>query len=251
MMHAPTHARASIFSFALWFFFLPVFSATPAWGKMMGESALHGLVLAEQLEFATNGEHNSVTWDMMSWVGSDWNRIWLKTEGEASTLELAVEGEAQILYSRLISPFCEIQVGLRGDLVADSDAIGGRGLLVLGLHAVAPYWLEVDAAMFVSHKGDSSVRVGLSHDLFVTQRLIAQSGIEINAAVQGVPEFNLGPGINDMHLGFRLRYELARELAPYLGVSWKHTFAQTARLRMASGESSSDLRGVVGIRFWL
>ena len=92
--------------------------------------------------------------------------------------------------------------------------------------------------------------MGAALDLFVTQRLIAQPSFEANVAVQSVPEFGVGSGFNDIELGLRLRYELAREFAPYIGVSWKQTFAETARLRRDAGQNSSDLQGVAGIRFW-
>lgn len=236
--------------FALLIVTVATLSAEPARAQMMGESSIHGMFLAEELEYGFNGGANPVTWDVTSWVGSDWNRIWFKSEGEMPTAHLGVEGEAQLLYSRLITPFWECQVGVRGDLLAESGSTQGRGLLVVGFEGLAPYWFEIVPAIFVSHEGDVSARLRASHDLFVTQRLIAQSSFEANVAIQSVPKFGVGAGFNDIKLGLRIRYEIAREFAPYIGISWQQTFAETARLRRDAGRGSSDLQGVAGIRFW-
>jgi copper resistance protein B len=247
-----SHRVARLFShlFALLLVTVAALSVEPARAQMMGEPMIHGMFLAEQFEYGVNGGSNPVTWDVTSWVGGDWNRIWFKSEGEMPTAELGVEGEAQLLYSRLIAPFWEFQVGMRGDLVAESGSTQGRGLLVVGLEGLAPYWFEIEPAIFVSHGGDVSARLRAAYDLFVTQRLIAQSSFEANVAVQSVPEFGVGSGFADIELGLRLRFEVVRECAPYVGVSWKQTFAETARLRRDARLGSRDLRGIAGIRFW-
>lgn len=168
-----------------------------------------------------------------------------------STSDPEVDGEAQLLYSRLIAPFWEVQVGLRGDLAAaEGQSTQGRGHLVLGLEGLAPYWFEVEPAIFVSHEGDVSARLRATYDLFITQRLIAHPSFEMNVAIQSVPEFGVGAGFNDIELALRLGYQLAREFTPYVGVAWNQAFAETARLRRAAGTSASDLQGVAGLRFW-
>lgn len=217
----------------------------------MGDPPLNHIILFEELEYGFNNGENPVSWDSTSWVGGDWNRIWFKTEGELSTVEPEVDGEAQLLYSRLIAPFWEIQVGLRGDLVAaEGQATEGRGHLVLGLEGLAPYWFEVEPAVFVSHRGDVSFRLRATYDLFITQRLVAHPSFETNIAVQSVPEFGVGAGFNDIELGLRLGYQIARELTPYVGVSWNQAFAETADFRRAAGGKASDVQGVAGLRFW-
>lgn len=217
----------------------------------MGDPPFNRMILFEQLEVGFNNADNPLNWDSIAWIGGDWNRVWLKTEGEMSTDEPGVEGEAQLLYSRLIAPFWELQFGVRGDLVAEPGASKrGRGHLVLGLEGLAPYWFEVEPAIFVSQKGDVSARLRATYDLFITQRLIAHSSFEMNAAVQSVPEFGVGAGLNDIELGLRLGYQFVREFTPYLGISWTQSFAETARLRRDTGQSSSDVQAVAGLRFW-
>lgn len=225
--------------------------SAPAFAQM-GEEPFNHFIQLEELEYGFNNRDNPVSWDSTSWFGGDWNRVWLKLEGETVTVDREVEAEAQLLYSRLIASFWEFQVGVRGDLVAaKGQPTDGRGHLVLGLAATAPYWFEIETAVFISHRGDVSFRLRAAYDLYITQRLIAHPSFETNIAVQGVPEFGVGAGFNDIKLGLRLGYQFAREFAPYIGVSWNQAFAGTADLRRDAGGSSSDVQGVVGVRFWL
>lgn len=231
-------------------FAVAVSFASPAIADV-GDAPFNRMILFEELEYGFNNGDNPLSWDATSWVGGDWNRIWFKTDGEMATSDPEVDGEAQLLYSRLIAPFWELQFGLRGDLAAAEDAsTQGRGHLVLGLEGIAPYWFEVEPAIFVSHKGDVSARLRATYDLFITQRLIAHTSFEMNVAIQSVPEFGVGSGFNDIELGLRLGYQLARELTPYIGVSWNQAFAETARFRRAAGNAASDLQGVAGLRLW-
>lgn len=217
----------------------------------MGDPPLYRIILFEELEYGFNNGDNPLSWGSTSWVGGDWNRMWFKTEGEMSTSNPEVGGEAQLLYSRLIAPFWELQVGLRGDLVAANDqTTQGRGHLVVGLKGLAPYRFEVEPTVFVSHRGDVSFRLRATYDIFITQRLVALPSFEMNVAIQSVPKFGVGSGFNDIELGLRLGYQIAREFTPYVGVSWNQAFAETARLRRAAGSSASDLQGVAGLRFW-
>lgn len=212
-------------------------------------TGLYGLFLLDQAEYGFGGANNPLSWDLTSWVGGDWNRIWLKSEGELPSDGSSVSGEAQLLYSRLIAPFWEVQVGVRGDLLAQ-DQTQGRGHLVVGLEGMVPYLFEIEPTLFISQRGDVSMRVRATHDLFVTQRLIAQSSAEVNIAVQSVPEFGVGQGLGDLEVGLRLRYEFAREFAPYVGVSYEQSFFETAELRQAEGETPQTILGVAGLRLW-
>jgi copper resistance protein B len=217
----------------------------------LGDPPLNRYILFEELEYGFNNGANPLSWDSTSWVGGDWNRVWFKTEGEVSTVEREVEGEAQLLYSRLTAPFLELQVGVRGDLVAaEGQATDGRGHLVLGLDALAPFWFEIESAVFISQRGDVSFRLRTTYDLYITQRLVARPSLEVNVAVQAVPEFGVGAGFNDLQLGLRVGYQIVRELMPYIGVQWNRAFAETADLRRDAGGRASDVQGVAGLSFW-
>lgn len=217
----------------------------------MGGGAVHGMVMVDDLEVVLTTAEHPLSWDMLAWVGGDWNRLWIKSEGEALLGEPAVEGELQLLYSRLIDPYFELQVGVRGDLHAEPTGRAGRAHLTVGLEGLMPYFFEVELAAFVSHRGDVSGRFGISHDLFVTQRLIGETSLELNVAVQEVPEFGVGPGLNDFELGFRLRYEIIREVAPYVGLSWQQLFGRTAELARSAGRRPTELSIVAGLRLWI
>ena len=214
------------------------------------DNKVYSLVLFDLLEYQQTGTENPVTWDMLWWIGGDFTRLWIKSEGAHSTTVGSGDVEVQALFSRLFAPFWEWQAGLRLDIRYGTGTARTRVLAVVGLEGLAPYWFEMEPAVFVSQDGDISARVTTTYDMFVTQRLIAQPRIEVNAAVQDVPEFGVGSGLNDLDLGFRLRYEIRREYAPYVGISWLRRFAGTADLARLSGGAVSDLAAVGGLRVW-
>jgi len=123
-------------------------------------------------------------------------------------------------------------------------------LAVFGLQGLAPYWFEVEPALFVSDKGDVSARLTATYDLLFTQRLILQPRFEFNAALSQTQQFGVAKGLNDVQLGLRLRYEISREFAPYIGLSWQRQFAATADLARAAGETASNVSLIAGLRWW-
>ena len=57
----------------------------------------------------------------------------------------------------------------------------------------------------------------------------------------------IGSGLSDMELGLRLRYEIRREFAPYIGVNWTQKIGRTADFAKDEGEETSDVQLVAGI----
>jgi copper resistance protein B len=219
-------------------------------GAQVMDDHVYSLILFDQLEYRGSGDGNPVGWDLTSWVGGDFTRLWVKSEGAVATVGGGGDAEAQVLYSRLFSPFWEWQIGGRVDVQYGGGRTETRVLAVLGLEGLAPYWFEVEPAVFVSHKGDVSARLTATYDMFITQRAIAQPRVEVNGAVQEVPEFGLGAGLNDISLGLRFRYEFRREYAPYLGIDWTQRFAGTADFARQAGEAVSEFALVGGLRMW-
>lgn len=205
---------------------------------------------ADELEYAPGPDERPVSFDGSFWIGGDFNRLWIKAEGERSTVGDEDEIEAQLLYSRLIAPFWEAQAGAGVQTMSDDAGRHTRGLLVLGLEGLAPYWFELEPQLLVSHEGDVALALAASYELLFTQRLVLEPELEMAAAIQEVPEFGVGSGLNDLHLGIRLRYEIVREVAPYVGLVWGRTFGATADLARAAGEPADDTRFVTGLRFW-
>ena len=121
---------------------------------------------------------------------------------------------------------------------------------MFGVQGLAPYWFEVDAAAFVSDDGDVSARLEAEYELFLTQKLILQPRAELDFAVQDVPELGIGSGLSTAEAGLRLRYEFRREFAPYIGVSWRRAFGETADFTRADGEDVESISFVAGLRLW-
>lgn len=214
------------------------------------DRAIYTYVALNELEYAPGSDERPVALDGELWVGGDYNRLWLKAEGEHSTVESEGEYEIQALYGRFVGSFWDAQVGLRLDAARAGGATDTRAHLVLGLQGLAPYWFELEPALFVSQDGDVSARLEASYALLFTQRLILEPELETNLAIQEVPEWDTGSGVNDVELSARLRYEVVRELAPYVGVSWHRRAGDTADLARGEGESVSQTSLVFGVRAW-
>lgn len=212
----------------------------------------NGFLRFDQLEYrAIDDAADAVRWDVQGWYGGDYNRLWVKTEGQQRTSgDDAGEGEVQLLYSRLVAPFWDFQLGVRHDRVWGPGPDDGRTFGAVGFQGLAPYWFEIEPTLFASEDGDVSARLTASTDILVMQRLILQPRIDLDAALQEVEEFGVGQGFNSIELGLRLRYEIEREFAPYVGVVWTRQLAETANLTRDAGADVEDLSLVFGVRIW-
>jgi len=201
----------------------------------------------DQLEISVGSGPNGYAWeDVQFWYGGDRNKIWIKSEGEGRFGEELERAEIQALWSRAISPFFDLQTGIRYDFRPEPD----RGHLVLGVQGLAPYWFEIDAAAFLSEKGDVTARFEGEYDLRITQRLILQPRTELDFSLQDVPELDIGAGLSTAEVGLRLRYEIVPEFAPYVGVQYEHAFGDTADFRRADGEDAGGWSFLLGVRAW-
>ncbi len=218
---------------------------TPDARAAEGET-IYTFLEVDQLEYRVRDGKEALAWDMQGWVGGDYEKAWFKSEGEAPVGGRAETAEVQLLYSRLIDDFFDLQFGLRQDFKPDPD----RTHAVVALHGLAKYFFETDLSAFVSNKGEVSFRAGAEIDLRVTQRLVLQPSAEANFAVQSVAEREIGSGLGDVELGLRLRYEIAREFAPYIGIHWERKIGETADFARAEGERVDSLAFVTGVRFW-
>jgi copper resistance protein B len=212
------------------------------------DNPIRSFVLVDQLEYGFPKGTNGLRFNGLSWIGGDYNRLWINTEGTKTYGGPLEDTDVQVLYGRLIAPFWDVQGGLR--YYRPRSHAPSRGSAVIGVTGIAPYRFEVEAASFISNKGEVSGRVEVEYELLMTQRLIAQPRFETNVAIQRSPELGIGRGINDAELGLRLRYEIRREFAPYVGVSWSSRFGETADFARARGDVVRTLGLVVGIRLW-
>ena len=206
----------------------------------------HSMVMFNLAEFQARKGGNGFRWDGEGWYGGDINRIAVKTEGEGQFRSGVESAEVQLLYRRALDPYWNLQAGVRYDFKPDPS----RTYATIGIEGLAPYWFEVEGALFLSNKGDVLARAGGYYDQRITQRLILQPRVELNLAAQDVPENRIGSGLTNAELGLRLRYEVRREFAPYIGVSYDRKFGDTARFARADGGHASATSLVLGIRTW-
>lgn len=204
------------------------------------------MVLFDRLEYRAVDGRDGFAWDAEGWYGGDYNRLWIKTEGEGEFGRAVESAEVQALYSRAIGPWFNLQAGVRYDLRPRPD----RGHLVLGVQGLAPYWFEIDAAAFLSEKGDLTARFEAEYDQRITNRMILQPRVEFDLAAQEVPELGVGAGLSTIEAGLRLRYEIKREFAPYVGVQYERRIGDTADFAGAAGEDVGGWAFLVGLRSW-
>lgn len=205
-----------------------------------------GKLLVDRLEVRLRDGSDGYAWDADAWYGGDIDKLWMKTEGEGEFGRAVEAAEVQALWSHAIGPFFDLQAGLRYDIRPRPD----RGHLVLGVQGLAPYWFEVDAAAFLSDKGDLTARVEAEYDQRITQKLILQPRVEFDLAAQDVPELGIAAGLSAGALGLRLRYEIEPRFAPYLGVEYERAFGDTADFRRAAGEDAGGWSLLLGLRAW-
>lgn len=185
-------------------------------------------------------------WDAAAWYGGDINRLWLKSEGEGEFGGSVEQAEVQALYSRAIDPYFNVQGGVRYDFEPDPS----RVYAVVGVEGLAPSFFDVEGTLFLSHKGEFMARAEASYDQRITQRLILQPNVEINLSAQDIPELRLGAGLTEIEAALRLRYDIRREFAPYVGVQYRRAFGDTRRFLRAAGEDVGGWSLVTGIRAW-
>jgi len=207
--------------------------------------------LIDQLEVRIGAGPENYAWDAQFWYGGDIDKFWLKSEGEGAFRGEFEGAEVQALWSRAIDPWFDLQLGIRQDVASGPD----RTHLVVGVQGLAPYWFELEGAVFVSNKGDVTARAEVEYDLRITQNLILQPRTEVDFSLQDVPELRLGSGFSTAELGARLRYEIFPRsglavVAPYVGVQYERAFSDTARFRRAAGEDVGGWRFLLGVRTW-
>jgi copper resistance protein B len=204
------------------------------------------MILFNIAEYQARKGSDGYRWEGEGWFGGDINRFVIKTEGEGDVRGPLEKAEVQALYSRAIGPWWNLQAGVRHDLRPEPQ----RTYATVGIEGLAPYWFKAAGALFRSNKGELRGRVEGFYDQRITQRLILQPRAEIEASAQSIPEIGVGAGLTDIEFGVRLRYEIAREFAPYVGVEWAGKVGETARFARAAGDDPSGVSYVAGIRFW-
>ncbi len=206
----------------------------------------YSLVMLDLAEVGFQKGRETYRFEGEAFTGGNINRFGVKFEGEGAFGERIDDLELQALYSRAIAPYWNLQAGVRYDIKPDPS----RTYAVLGVEGMAPYWFKINAATFLSNKGEVRARLEGSYDLRLTQSLILQPRIEANLSFQDIPAIGIGSGLSDFETGLRLRYEIKQEFAPYIGVEWRKQTGDTARFARLAGDDPDTLSVVAGVRIW-
>ena len=211
----------------------------------MGDDPLLSKVMIDQFEQRFTNGSDPLVLEADVWVGKDLNKAWFKIDAEYvdSTLE---EFEFQALYSRAVAPFWDFQVGWRHNTQPKPTT----DWLALGFKGLAPYWFEIDGGLFIGDGGQVNVRVQAEYEIMLTQKWVLSPEATVNIYGQTDEEHEIGSGLSDTQLGLRLRYEIKREFAPYIGINWNQKYGKTADFARAAGAVTNDLQFVAGIRAW-
>lgn len=223
----------------------------PGWVPAVDDRMINMFTSLQLAEFRTGDAPDSIAVDSEGWIGGDYQRFWWKAQGDGET-EGTKPGEFEVqgLYSRLFAPFWDLQTGLRVDRQFSRLTRKTTGFFVIGLEGLAPYWFEVEPALFLSEKGKASFQFTGSYDQLITQRLVIQPRIDLNAALQDDRRRNVAAGFNDIELSLRLRYDIKRQFSPYIGVTWRRVLGATASLARGAGKDLSATSVAFGLRAW-
>ncbi|MEN1929393.1 copper resistance protein B [Luteimonas sp. MJ250] len=212
---------------------------------MTHASAINSYLLFNRFEAWDADPGSGQAWEAQGWFGTDLHRLWLRTEGERSggTTESA---DLELLYGRSVSAWWDVVAGVKRDFAPDDS----QTWAAFGVQGLAPYMFEVSVTGYVGESGRTALVAEAEYELLLSNRLILQPVVEATLFGKDDPARGVGSGLSSMEAGLRLRYELNRHFAPYIGVVHERTFGGTSRLRRSDGGSSRDTRAVIGFRFW-
>ena len=211
----------------------------------MDDAATLAMFKLDRFERAAADDGPATAWKLDAWLGDDIDKLWLRSEGEHAD-GVFEHADAEVFWSHALAAFWDTQLGLRHDFGHGAD----RSWAAFGVQGLAPYWFEVGATAYVGDAGRTALRLEVDYELSLTQRLILQPRLEFNAYGKDDPAAGIGSGLSDAEFGLRLRYEIRREFAPYVGVEWSRSFGGSADFARADGRDVSDTRFVVGLRIW-
>ncbi len=210
----------------------------------MDDTSKASKVVLDEFESYRADDSTVLAWDAQAWYGDDYNKVWAKTEGERTAGE--TEGSAELLWDRIFARWWSVQTGVRHDYGEGPARTWGA----IGVEGLAPYWFDIEGTLYIGESGRVAARLKAEYELLFTQRLILQPEVEANFYSENDLERNIGAGLSDVDFGVRLRYEIRREIAPYIGVSFTQRFGNTADIYKEAGEDSTELRAVAGLRMW-
>lgn len=212
--------------------------------RLADEKSL-AMVSAERLEILGSGEDLRAAMQTQAWYGRSYNRALIKNEAHYDNAAFE-DWNIQLLWSHAFSAFWDSLLGVSHNGGVDDQQTS----LAIGIQGLAPYWFETDIMFYVAQNGNFSVDLELEYELLFTQRLILQPSLEAHVDGQDDPGRNVGAGLSEVKLGTRLRYEISRKFAPYMGIEWSTHSGKTHELAGGTGESGHNLQMLAGLRVW-
>jgi copper resistance protein B len=214
-------------------------------GHTVHDRAVNYFVLFDQLEWQDGGGTAGLNWDTKAWIGGDVNRIWIHSEGASEKTRLE-EAEFHVTYGRAISRWWDVVAGIRHDLRPEP----GQTWAAVGIQGLAPQRFDVQATFYVGERAATLARFETEYDMLITNRLVFQPLMELNIYGKEIVERGIGAGLSSAEAGLRLRYEIRRELAPYVGLVWHRQFGATADFSREAGDDIGGWRVAAGVRTW-
>ena len=214
-------------------------------GHAAHDRAVSYFVLFDQLEWQAAEGANGVSIDSRGWIGRDRDRLWFRAEGDGEGGRVG-EAQTHVLYGRQFARYWDLVGGIRQDFRPGP----AQTWAAFGVQGLAPYWFDIEATGYVGASGRTHARFEVEYELLFTNRLVLQPLFEAELVGKSDPERGVGAGLSTTDLGFRLRYEIRREFAPYLGITWSNKWGKTADFAEAAGEDTGGARFVTGLRLW-
>jgi len=209
----------------------------------MHDDPLLAMFKLDQFERARGDDAYGTSWEAEGWIGHDFDKLWLRTEGEHE--DGVTDARIEAFWDHAFASFWDWQLGVRHDFGSGSGP--SRDWAAFGFQGLAPYWFEIEATAYVAEQGRTAMRLRAEYELLLTQRLILQPEVEANLYGKSDPARDVTDGLSDFEFGLRLRYEIRREFAPYVGVVWVRRFGDSGAL---TGRAGSDTQLVAGLRVW-
>lgn len=208
--------------------------------------AAGGKIDATSLDWLPDPDTGTVVhWETFAWVGTDDVKLRLEAEGEAHDGDIE-ESSLKSVLSFNVDEFWDLQAGIRFDTHE-----GGRTWAALGLHGLAPWFVETDAFIFIDADGNAALEFTYEMDFALTQDLFLQPHIKLEAFAQEIPDLHVAEGVAELEFALQLRYEITRKFAPYIELVWERDLGETSSLRQALGEDVENTTLRAGIRFRL
>ncbi|MER1969169.1 copper resistance protein B [Castellaniella sp. GW247-6E4] len=221
------------------------YSLGPAQRLRMSDEHNFASVKMDRLEYVRTRGNEWAAYEGQAWFGGTYNRVVLKAEGKVADSKLQ-ESRTELLWGHAISTFWDTQLGVRVD---HGQGVPNREWLAFGVQGLAPYWFDIDATAYAGSNGRTALRLSAEYDLLLTQKLVLQPRVEVNFYGKRDEARAIGSGLSDGTAGLRLRYEVTRQFAPYIGVEWAGKFGQTATFAQDADERTRETRFVAGLSF--